>query len=296
MIDIVHAGAAQALIRKRETARLDQVNAHGKTGGKPQDSADIAGDFRLVKGNPHDKTLKRNQGDFASFGPRSVFALSRGTFSLFASGANGAKGVALNQDVRVVAIMAASDTVEADSTVETPKGDVPVRRRDFINIAAISFAGVGAGVIVLPLVNQMNPSADVLAEASIEVDVSAIAEGQAIKTIFRKQPLFVRHLTKAEIAEANKVNISELRDAQTLAERTKEGHSQWLITMGVCTHLGCVPLGASTGEVKGEYGGYFCPCHGSHYDTAGRVRKGPAPTNLMVPEYAFTSDTVVQVG
>ena len=187
--------------------------------------------------------------------------------------------------------MAASDTVEVGSTVETP-----VRRRDFINIAAISFAGVGAGVIVLPLVNQMNPSADVLAQASIEIDVSAIAEGQAIKTIFRKQPLFVRHLTAAEIAEANKVNVSDLRDPETLAQRTKEGHSQWLITMGVCTHLGCVPLGASTGEVKGEFGGYFCPCHGSHYDTAARVRKGPAPKNLMVPEYAFTSPTVVQVG
>ena len=190
-----------------------------------------------------------------------------------------------------VRIMATINTDPAE-VVETGE----VRRRDFINIAAISFAGVGAGAIVLPLINQMNPSADVLAEASIEVDISSIAEGQAIKTIFRKQPLFIRHLTAAEIATANKVNVSDLRDAQTLAERTKEGKPQWLITMGVCTHLGCVPLGASTGEVKGEFGGYFCPCHGSHYDTAGRIRKGPAPSNLMVPEYAFTSDTVVQVG
>ena len=186
------------------------------------------------------------------------------------------------------------------ATINTDPGEVvetgEVRRRDFINIAAISFAGVGAGVIVVPLINQMNPSADVLAEASIEVDLTTIAEGQAIKTLFRKQPLFIRHLTAAEIAGAAKVNVADLRDPQTLAERTKEGKSQWLITMGVCTHLGCVPLGASTGEVKGEFGGYFCPCHGSHYDTAGRIRKGPAPKNLMVPEYAFTSDTVVQVG
>jgi ubiquinol-cytochrome c reductase iron-sulfur subunit len=171
-----------------------------------------------------------------------------------------------------------------------------VRRRDFINVAAASFAGVGAVSVALPLINQMNPSADVLAEASTEVDVSAIAPGQAIKTIFRKQPLFVRHLTPEEIAAAEKVSTSELRDPQTLEERTKAGKKQWLVTMGVCTHLGCVPLGAAAGEIKGEFGGYFCPCHGSSYDTAGRIRKGPAPKNLMVPEYAFTSDTVIKVG
>jgi len=174
--------------------------------------------------------------------------------------------------------------------------DDGVRRRDFINVAAVSFAGVGAAATLYPLVNQMNPSADVLALASIDVDVSAIKEGQAIKTIFRKQPLFIRHLTAKEIAEANAVPVSELRDPQTLAERTKEGHTQWLITMGVCTHLGCVPLGAGEGEARGEFGGYFCPCHGSSYDTAARIRKGPAPKNLEVPEYTFKSDTQVTVG
>jgi ubiquinol-cytochrome c reductase iron-sulfur subunit len=170
-----------------------------------------------------------------------------------------------------------------------------VRRRDFINIAAASFAGVGAVAIVLPLINQMNPSADVLADATTEVDVSSIAPGQTIKTIFRKQPLFVRHLTASEIADADKAPLGEMRDPQTLEERTN-GNKEWLITMGVCTHLGCVPLGASEGEVKGEYGGYFCPCHGSYYDTAGRIRKGPAPTNLVVPEYAFLTPTTVKVG
>ncbi len=171
-----------------------------------------------------------------------------------------------------------------------------VRRRDFINIAAVSFAGVGAVAVLVPLINQMNPSADVLALASIDVDLSAIKEGQAIKTIYRKQPLFVRHLTAKEIGEADAVPLSELRDPQTLAERTKEGHKQWLITMGVCTHLGCVPLGAGEGETRGIYGGYFCPCHGSTYDTAARIRKGPAPKNLEVPDYVFKSDTVVTVG
>jgi ubiquinol-cytochrome c reductase iron-sulfur subunit len=186
-------------------------------------------------------------------------------------------------------------TVEQSEDAASGMSD-GLRRRDFINIAAVSFAGVGAAVTLLPLVNQMNPSADVLALASIEVDISQIQTGQAIKTIWRKQPIFIRNLTAAEIQAAAQVPISALRDPQTLAERTKEGKENWLITLGVCTHLGCVPLGAAEGENRGEFGGYFCPCHGSHYDTAARVRKGPAPKNLEVPEYQFKSDTVVQIG
>ena len=171
-----------------------------------------------------------------------------------------------------------------------------VRRRDFINVAAVATAGVGGVAVLLPLISQMAPSRDVLAESSTELDVSAIEVGQAIKAVFRKQPLFVRRLTPKEIAEADAVPLSEMRDPQTLAERTKEGHKDLLITMGVCTHLGCVPLGAGEGENRGPYGGYFCPCHGSAYDTAARIRKGPAPKNLEVPEYEFTSDTKVVVG
>jgi ubiquinol-cytochrome c reductase iron-sulfur subunit len=171
-----------------------------------------------------------------------------------------------------------------------------VRRRDFINIAAVSFAGVGGVALVYPLITQMSPSADVLALAQIDVDISSIRPGQAIKTIWRKQPIFIRNLTPAEQAAANAVDTGSLRDPQTLAERTKEGHRNWLITLGVCTHLGCVPLGAADGENRGEYGGYFCPCHGSHYDTAARVRKGPAPRNLEVPEYEFRTDTSVRIG
>lgn len=171
-----------------------------------------------------------------------------------------------------------------------------VRRRDFIHVATLSFAGVGAAAVVLPLVNQMSASADVLAMAQIEVDISAIEVGQAIKTSWRKQPVFIRNLTAKEIAEAKAVDISSLRDPQTLEERTKPGKENWLITLGVCTHLGCVPLGAAAGEVRGEYNGYFCPCHGSAYDTAARIRKGPAPLNLQVPEYSFLTDTSVQIG
>ncbi|MES2444333.1 MAG: ubiquinol-cytochrome c reductase iron-sulfur subunit [Pseudomonadota bacterium] len=189
------------------------------------------------------------------------------------------------------------DGVPPDQTVAP--GGVLIenpRRRDYLKIAAVSFAGVGAAVTVLPLVNSMNPSADVLAQSTTEVDVSAIEPGQAIKTSFRKQPLFVRNLTQAEQDAANAVPVSDLRDPQTLAQRTKEGKANWLITLGVCTHLGCVPLGAGEGENRGPFGGYFCPCHGSAYDTAGRIRQGPAPKNLAVPDYVFSSDTVVTVG
>ncbi|BBC71358.1 ubiquinol-cytochrome c reductase iron-sulfur subunit [Altererythrobacter sp. B11] len=178
-------------------------------------------------------------------------------------------------------------------TLATAEG---VRRRDFINIAAVAAAGVGGIATLVPLISQMAPSRDVLAESTTEVDLSSIEPGQAIKAVFRKQPLFVRNLTQREIAEADAVPLSILRDPQTLQERTAEGHENWLITMGVCTHLGCVPLGAAEGEPRGEFGGYFCPCHGSSYDTAARIRKGPAPKNLEVPDYEFTSDTTVLIG
>ena len=138
-----------------------------------------------------------------------------------------------------------------DAVIATPEpvaGD-GVRRRDFINIAAVSAAGVGAAAALYPLLSQMAPSADVLAESSTEIDISAISVGMAIKGVFRKQPVFIRNLTPVEIVAADKVDITTLRDPQTLAERTKEGKANWLITMGVCTHLGCVPLGAGEGEV-----------------------------------------------
>lgn len=184
-----------------------------------------------------------------------------------------------------------------NAAIDTPvaEGTDGVRRRDFINIAAVSAAGIGAVAVVYPLISQMSASADVLAESTTEVDIGAVQPGQAIRAIFRKQPVFVRSLTPAEIAAANAVDVTTLRDPQTLEERTKPGHESLLITMGVCTHLGCVPQGANPGEVKGEFGGYFCPCHGSHYDTAARIRKGPAPKNLVVPDYTIDG-TVVTIG
>lgn len=191
--------------------------------------------------------------------------------------------------------MATLEQSAEGSESTTTAGD-GVRRRDFLNVAAVSFAGVGVVAAVAPLLVQMVPPADVLALATAEVDISKIQVGQAIKTVWRKQPVFIRNLTPAEIQAANAVPLGELRDPETLAQRTKPGKANWLITMGVCTHLGCVPLGAGEGENKGPYGGYFCPCHGSAYDTAARIRTGPAPTNLVVPDYVFASDTLVRIG
>jgi ubiquinol-cytochrome c reductase iron-sulfur subunit len=187
-------------------------------------------------------------------------------------------------------------SAEVSQTASPTDGEEGVRRRDFLNVAAVSFAGVGAVVAITPLFVQMSPSADVLALSTTEVDISKVQAGQGIKVSWRKQPVFVRNLTPKEIAEANAVPLSALRDPQTLAERTKPGHMNWLITLGVCTHLGCVPLGIAEGENRGPYGGYFCPCHGSEYDTAARIRQGPAPKNLVVPDYEFTSPTTVTIG
>jgi ubiquinol-cytochrome c reductase iron-sulfur subunit len=181
----------------------------------------------------------------------------------------------------------------SETAVESGEG---FRRRDFLNVAPAAFAGVGGVVALAPLLVQMSPSADVLAMATTEVDISKVQPGQGIKVSWRKQPVFVRNLTPKEIAEANAVDVSSLRDPETLAQRTKPGKQNWLITLGVCTHLGCVPLGIGEGENKGPYGGYFCPCHGSMYDTAARIRQGPAPKNLFVPDYKFTSPTTVEIG
>ncbi|MBC7504421.1 MAG: ubiquinol-cytochrome c reductase iron-sulfur subunit [Sandarakinorhabdus sp.] len=187
----------------------------------------------------------------------------------------------------------ASETQRSTAAMLPAQGE---RRRDFLYIATGAFAAAGAAAVVWPLINQMNPSADVLALASIDVDLAAVQPGQAIKVSWRGKPVFARRLMPEEIAAANKVDVKSLRDPQTLAERTKPGKQEWLITLGVCTHLGCVPLGAGTGENRGDFGGYFCPCHGSQYDTAARIRSGPAPKNLEVPAYVFRSDTAVTIG
>ena len=164
-----------------------------------------------------------------------------------------------------------------------------VTRRDFLYVAGGAFAAVGAAAAAWPLIDQMNPSADVLALSSTEVDLSNIEVGQSITVMWRGKPVFIRRRTEAEIAEAAQVNVATLPDPQTDAERTTK--PEWLIMVGVCTHLGSVPLGQ-----RGDYNGWFCPCHGSHYDTSGRIRKGPAPKNLEVPAYVFLNDNIVKIG
>jgi len=165
-------------------------------------------------------------------------------------------------------------------------------RRDFLYIATGAVAAVGGAAALVPLISQMNPDAStVAAGAPIEVDLAPIADGQIVKVFWRSKPIFIFHRTQKEIDEAKDVKVESLPDPQTDAERTKKGHEQWLVVIGICTHLGCIPLAH-----QGEYGGWFCPCHGSMYDTAGRIRKGPAPENLAIPPYAFLSDTRIRIG
>ncbi len=164
-------------------------------------------------------------------------------------------------------------------------------RRDFLYIAAGAVGAVGVAGVAWPLINQLNPDASVLALASIEFDLSNIQEGESVTIKWRGLPVFVRHRTAEEIAEAKAVPMSDLKDPATDEQRTKPGHEQWLIMIANCTHLGCIPVGNS-----GDYHGWACPCHGSQFDTAGRIRKGPAPTNLVLPPYEFISDTLVKIG
>jgi len=169
-----------------------------------------------------------------------------------------------------------------------------VPKRDFLKLTAGAMAAVGVGAFAWPFIDSMNPAADVLALSSTEVDIKPIVEGQAITIMWRGKPVFVRHRTAKEIEEARAVPLSALPDPQTDQSRVQK--APWLIVVGVCTHLGCVPLGQKPTDPRGDYGGWFCPCHGSHYDTSGRIRKGPAPANLAVPAYTFLTDTSVRVG
>ena len=167
-------------------------------------------------------------------------------------------------------------------------------RRDFLHLTAVAVGAVGAGFAVWPLISSMNPSAEVLALAEVEVDITPIEVGQAITVTWQGKPVFIRHRTPEEIAAADAVDVADLPDPETDADRTEK--QDWLVIVGICTHLGCIPKGQKAGEPKGQYDGYFCPCHGSHYDTSGRIRKGPAPKNLLVPPYEFVDDTTVKIG
>ena len=173
-------------------------------------------------------------------------------------------------------------------------------RRDFLMVATGALGAVGVAAVAWPFINNLNPAADTLALSTVEVNVQPIAVGQAVTVKWRGKPLFIRHRTPEEIKEAEAVPLSQLRDPQTdnsrVTDTAKKVRPEWLIQIGVCTHLGCVPLGNKPGDPKGPFGGWFCPCHGSAYDTSGRIRQGPAPKNLEIPPYLFASDTLVRVG
>jgi len=163
------------------------------------------------------------------------------------------------------------------------------KRRDFIFTASYTLGVVGVGAAVWPLIDQMNPDASVKALSSTEVNVSEVQLGQSITVLWRGKPVFIKRRTEEEIAKARQVDLKELKDPEKDEDRAK--NPEWLVMVGICTHLGCVPLGN-----KGEYDGWFCPCHGSHYDTSGRIRKGPAPTNLEVPKYEFVDSNTIKIG
>lgn len=171
-----------------------------------------------------------------------------------------------------------------------------VTKRDLLQLVTGAGAAIGAAAIAWPLIDSMNPSKDVLALSSVDVDLIPVTEGQGITIVWQGKPIFVRHRTSAEIKSAQDVPLGQLIEPQTDQARVKAGHGQWIVLVGICTHLGCVPLGNKPSDPRGEWGGWFCPCHGSQYDTSGRVRHGPAPANLALPPYAFTSDTKIKVG
>ncbi len=173
----------------------------------------------------------------------------------------------------------------------TSHGDADdYRRRDFLYIGTATLGTVGAALAVWPLIDQMNPSKDVLALSSIEIDISPIEVGQSIVAVWRGKPVFIRHRTASEIEEARATPLDELPDPET--DEARAPRAEWLVLVGICTHLGCIPLGD-----EGDYeGGWFCPCHGSHYDSSGRIRRGPAPKNLEVPEYKFLDDSIIRIG
>lgn len=182
----------------------------------------------------------------------------------------------------------------SDTASAPPQDGDDKTRRDFLLIATSTVGVIGTGMAIWPFVDSMNPAKDVLALASTEVDISPVEEGQSITVVWRGKPVFVRKRTGDEIAKAKADDGADLPDPQADADRVQK--AEWLIMVGICTHLGCIPLGQKQGEPKGDFGGWFCPCHGSHYDTSGRIRKGPAPVNLEIPPYTFLEDTSIRIG
>jgi ubiquinol-cytochrome c reductase iron-sulfur subunit len=223
-----------------------------------------------------------------------LFRRNGGGKAVFSAAAGAAGAGSLLRGARLRgsgAVPLVADKKGLEIVTTASSADNPTRR-DFLYVATGAVAAVGGAATVVPLVSQMNPDAStVAAGAPIEVDLTPIAEGQDIKVFWRGKPIYISHRTKKQIEEARKVPVSSLPDPQSDEQRVKPGHDQWLVVVGICTHLGCIPIAH-----EGQYDGFFCPCHGSVYDTSGRIRQGPAPTNLAVPPCTFVSDTKIQIG
>lgn len=277
-IHVIQPGLANLPLIPRKTAGLYDIERRAETGAKPYHGSDILGYIGL----------KQSDTDLIHlwfFKPLSLISLDHFRSWQYFEGTLETPFFIKHQMT--------SDTKfsEHGGPAQISEG---ATRRDFLFLTAGAFTAVGAGIVAWPFVDTLNPAKDTLALSTIDVDLAPIQMGQSITVMWRGKPVFIRHRTPEEIAAAKAVDVSTLVDKQTDDERVKK--PEWLITVGICTHLGCVPVGQKMGEPRGEFGGWFCPCHGSQYDTSGRIRKGPAPKNLVVPQYQFTGDAKVKIG
>lgn len=312
--EIIHAGAPEVPVRPQEPAGPDHVDRDSEAGGEAQHRTGILRYVGLEQGKAH-------RGGYTGYCNGLPGRTGRGPNALQAAGdciiparefrAIGEAGQ-LASVCRIVSPkfedggMFRTSQAETGFCFEGPSmtdsahavtaGDDPHggTRRDFLYLSAGAFGVVGTAMAIWPFIHSMNPSADVLALSSTEIDLKPIAVGQAITVLWRGTPVFIRHRSQADIDGARAVPLDDLPDPQTDQARVKR--PEWLVMRGVCTHLGCVPLGQKPTDPHGDYGGWFCPCHGSQYDTSGRIRKGPAPRNLEIPPYVFLDDTKIRIG
>ncbi len=295
-IHVVHTRAFQPPIGQNEPQRLHEIDRGPKAGGEPQHGADILWNFGLDKGDAH--TIKHSgRKNWKWAFPSAPFTRHNDAWTVKPLGQNGFLGLSLFRNFRTARGFARmSDSAEAAAATAADNGGMDEGRRDFLYMAAGAMGAVGLAAAVWPFIDTMNPAADTLALSSTEVDLSPIQVGQSITVVWRGKPVFIRRRTDAEIETARNVDLDDLRDPQPDSDRVKSGEDQWLVLVGVCTHLGCIPLGQKAGDPHGDFGGWFCPCHGSHYDTSGRIRKGPAPANLAVPPYDFLPNARIKIG
>lgn len=280
-VGIVHRRAFQRTVGQRESAGFDDVDLRPQAGSQPHRGAQILGYVGLIESQAHFTAFPR-VGASCDIKPRASCGSARYVWRT---------KLRIPWESRVAEHGSDSQSAGGAHAGET--------RRDFIHIAAVTVAGGGAAALAWPFLQQLGPAADTRALSSTEVDVSKVPLGGEIRILIGGMPFFVRHRTDAEIQDARNVDVSTLRDPQTDDDRLQpkaDGtlNPAILVTSGSCTHLGCVPVGPAQGTL-GDFGGWYCPCHGSHYDTSGRIRKGPAPLNLPVPKYEYTSDSIIKI-